>query len=110
MKSLFTLLLIVAGSLAVGSAHSQVRVNAHIGIGTPAPAVVYENDYPGYTYYTYPAWRGHYQDRYYYSHYHRSFEREHRQYINGRRFDHERYEHDRDARGHGANRPRDHRQ
>lgn len=102
MNKLFVLSLIVAGSFAANSAHSQVRVDARIGIGAPAP-VIYENDYPGYTYYTYPAWRGHYQDRYYYQHYRPRFERDHRAYFQGRRFDHERYEHDRGPRGHGDN-------
>src|ERR1700720_3984531 len=100
MKKLFILSLIIAGSLAVNSAYSQVRVEAHIGVGIPAP-VIYETDYPGYAYYTYPAWNGHYRDHYYYEHYHPFFEREHRAYFNGRRFDHERFEHDRDAGGRG---------
>jgi hypothetical protein len=88
-KTLVILSLIIAGSFAANSAYSQVRVN--VGIGVPAP-VIYESDYPGYTYYTYPAWHGHYRDRYYYSHYRPYFEREHRAYFEGRRFDHERYE------------------
>lgn len=87
-KILFMLSIIIAGSFATSSAYSQVRVNATIGIGGP----VYERDYPGYTYYTYPAWNGHYRDRAYYAHYHRTFEREHRNYFHGRRFDHDRYE------------------
>lgn len=68
----------------------------------PAPAypdqrdpVVYENEFPGYVYYNYPAWNGHYRDRYYYSHYRPYFEREHRSYFYGRRFDRARYDHDR---------------
>jgi len=88
MKKLFVFFLIVAGSFTVGSAYSQVRVRAHVGTGT----VIYERDYPGYTYYAYPSWRGHYRDRYYYEHYRPAFEREHRGYFRGRRFDHERYE------------------
>jgi hypothetical protein len=55
MKKLLVFFLIVAGSFTVNSAHSQVRVRAHVGIGTPPPVVVYERDYPGYTYYTYPS-------------------------------------------------------
>ena len=89
--------MILAGSLAASSAHSQVRVDARVGFGAPAP-VVYERDYPGYAYYEYPAWRGHYQDRFYYEHYHRRFYRDHRGYFNGRRyFDHERFERERDG-------------
>ena len=53
MKKLFIILLVMAASLAAKTTYSQVHVNAHIGIGVPAPVVVYENDYPGYTYYTY---------------------------------------------------------
>ena len=61
-----------------------------------APAtVVYENDFPGYVYYNYPAYCGHYRDRVYYEHYRPYFERDYRPYFNGRRFDHERFEHDR---------------
>ncbi|HEX9509697.1 MAG TPA: hypothetical protein VF939_04410 [Puia sp.] len=92
-KKLFILSLVIAGSLAANSAYSQVRVEAHIGVGVPAP-VIYENDYPGYTYYTYPAWQGHYHDRFYYDHYRPVFERQHRVYFNGRHFDHERFEHE----------------
>jgi len=92
MKKLFVFFLIAAGSFIVNSAYSQARVRAHVEVGTQQPVVVYERDYPGYTYYTYPAWRGHYRDRYYYQHYRPVFEREHRGYFHGRRFDHERYE------------------
>ena len=99
MKKLFILSLIVAGSLAVNSAYSQVHVNVGIG-APPPPVVVYERDYPGYTYYTYPAWHGHYRDRFYYAHYRPVFEREHRAYFTGRRFDHARYERERGYRGH----------
>ena len=90
-KKFFILSLIIAGSFAITSANAQVRVEAHVGIGVPAP-VIYETDYPGYTYYTYPAWHGHYRDRYYYTHYRPYFERDHRAYFEGRRFDHERFE------------------
>ena len=103
MKKLFVILLVVASSFTANTAYSQVHVNAHIGIGLPAPVVVYENDYPGYTYYEYPSWRGHYRDHYYYEHYHPRFEREHSHYFNGRHFDHDRYEHDRGNRGRGHN-------
>ena len=91
MKKLFVFLLIVCGSLAVTTAHAQVRVNAHVRVGNQA---AYERDYPGYTYYSYPAWRGHYRDRYYYAHYRPVFEREHRGYFRGRRFDNNRFERD----------------
>jgi hypothetical protein len=83
MKKLFILALIIAGSFVANSAYSQVHVN--VGIG-------FERDYPGYTYYTYPSWHGHYRDKYYYAHYHARFEREHRAYFKGRSFDHDRYE------------------
>ena len=108
MKSkLFVLALVIAGSLLANSAYSQVHVNVNLG---------FERDYPGYTYYTYPAWHGHYRDRVYYEHYHPVFEREHRPYFAGRRFDHERYEreshwrerHDR-GRGRDGHREDDHR-
>lgn len=85
-KILFILSIIIAGSFVTSSAYSQVRVDASIGVP------VYERDYPGYAYYTYPAWNGHYRDRAYYAHYHRSFERNHRAYLHGRQFDHDRYE------------------
>jgi hypothetical protein len=107
-RTLFILSMIIAGSFAANSAYSQVRVDAHIGIGVPAP-VIYERDYPGYSYYTYPAWNGHYRDRFYYAHYRPFFEREHRAYFNGRRFDHERFEHENHWReGHGDHRGYDH--
>lgn len=78
---LFALAMIVAGSLAVQSASAQVHVSVN-----------FERDYPGYTYYSYPAWHGHYRDRAYYAHYHARFEREHRAYFRNRRFDHDRFE------------------
>jgi hypothetical protein len=84
---LFALALIVAGSLAVESASAQVHVNVN-----------FERDYPGYTYYSYPKWHGHYRDQAYYDHYHARFEREHRTYFHGRQFDHDRY--DREHHGH----------
>src|SRR5882672_8013159 len=31
--------------------------------------VVYEDEFPGYAYYDYPAWNGHCRDYYYYAHY-----------------------------------------
>ena len=98
MKRLFVLFIIAAGSLIVSSAQSQVRINAQVGI--------YERDFPGYTYYSYPAWRGHYHDRYYYTHYRPVFEREHRGYFRGRRFDHTRFERDRRMHRNDGNRER----
>ena len=86
MKKLIILTMIVAGSLVASSAYSQVRIDAQIGVT--------ERDYPGYTYYTYPAWRGHYRDHVYYEHYHSRFYREHKRYFRDRRnFDHDRWEH-----------------
>jgi len=73
--------MIIAGSMAVQSASAQVHVSVN-----------FERSYPGYTYYTYPKWHGHYRDRVYYEHYHHRFEREHRAYFRGRQFDHDRYE------------------
>ncbi|HZE85096.1 MAG TPA: hypothetical protein VE035_12360 [Puia sp.] len=64
------------------------------GYSTPA-TVVYENEFPGYAYYSYPAWNGHYRDRFYFAHYRPYFEREHVGYFNRGRFDHERFEHER---------------
>lgn len=86
MKKLFVLIAIVAGSLVVSTSQAQVRVQAHVGI--------YERDYPGYQYYSYPAWHGHYRDKYYYQHYRPVFEKEHRGYFRGRRFDRNRFERD----------------
>jgi hypothetical protein len=61
-----------------------------------APAtVVYESEFPGYMYYNYPVWNGHYRDRVYYEHYRPYFYRDCRPYFNGGRFDHARFEHDR---------------
>jgi len=79
------------------------------GYGQGSTTVVYENEFPGYAYYNYPVWNGHYRDRYYYAHYRPYFEREHREYFRGSRFDHERFEHqrfehehfDHDRGGHG---------
>ena len=84
MKKLVILIMIIAGSLVASSAYSQVHVDARIGIT--------ERDYPGYTYYSYPTWRGHYRDRVYYEHYHNRFYREHKRYFRGREFNHERWE------------------
>ena len=102
MKKLFIIVvLIIAGSLVANSAYSQVRVEAQFGI--------FERDFPGYTYYTYPAWRGHYHDRWYYEHYRRRFHREHRRYFRGREFDRHAWERRNDrGRDRGWDRDRDH--
>jgi len=99
MKKLFILSMIVAGSLMANSAYSQVRIEAQFGVT--------ERDYPGYSYYTYPSWRGHYRDRAYYDHYRSRFYRQHRHYFRGRSFfDRDRWEH-RDDRGWNRDRDRD---
>jgi len=84
MKSKLAIIgMIVAGSLIAGATNAQA-IRAHISIN--------ESNYPGYTYYTYPAWHGHYRDHVYFEHYHNRFYREHREYFAGRRFDHDRFE------------------
>ena len=88
MKKLLILMMIVAGSFIATSASAQVHVQVN-----------FERDYPGYTYYSYPKWHGHYRDEVYYRHYHARFEREHRPYFHGREFDHDRW--DREHRGRG---------
>ncbi|HXD78083.1 MAG TPA: hypothetical protein VN616_09775 [Puia sp.] len=45
----------------------------------PAPAIDYD-EFPGYAYYNYPVWNGHYRDRIYYEHYRPAFFREHPRY------------------------------
>jgi hypothetical protein len=83
-QKLFLLAMIIAASLAFQSASAQV----HVSVG------INEQAYPGYTYYSYPAWHGHYRDRAYYDHYHDRFYREHKTYFAKGRFDHDRYEHE----------------
>ena len=72
----------------------------------PAPAPVYadgyyaapaicEAEFPGYAYYDYPAWNGHFRDFVYYQHYRPFFARDHRAYFYGGRFDHARFERER---------------
>jgi len=68
-----------------GSAYDQD------GYGQGSTTVVYENEFPGYAYYSYPSWNGHYRDRYYYAHYRPYFERDNRAYFNGGRFQRDRY-------------------
>jgi hypothetical protein len=120
MKKLFILSTVIAASLVATTAYSQVYVNAHVGLRLPgvrvyaapapvvyqapapvyqdgydqAPGMVYDNEFPGYAYYDYPVWNGHYRDRSYYAHYRPYFERDHRAYFNGGRFDHARFDRD----------------
>lgn len=61
--------------------------------------VVYETEFPGYAYYNYPVWNGHYRDRVYYEHYRPYFNRDNRGYFNRGRFDRERFVRERYARG-----------
>ncbi len=49
----------------------------------PAPAVIDYNEFPGYAYYNYPAWYGHFRDRVYYEHYRPIFQRSHAYYRGG---------------------------
>jgi hypothetical protein len=128
MKKLFILTAVIAASLVATKSNAQVFVSAHVGFRVPvprvvvapapvvygaayalAPAPVYadgyyaapaicEAEFPGYTYYGYPAWSGHYRDRFYFEHYRPLFERDHRAYFNRGHFDHTRYGHDRGSR------------
>lgn len=63
--------------------------------GYYAPPAVCEADFPGYAYYDYPAWDGHYRDRIYFEHYRPFFYRDHAAYFYHGGFDHARWEHDR---------------
>jgi len=65
------------------------------GGGYYAAPEVCETEYPGYAYYDYPAYYGHYRDRVYFAHYRPWFERDHRAYFYGGRFNHARWERDR---------------
>jgi hypothetical protein len=49
--------------------------------------VVYEDEFPGYAYYDFPAWNGHYRDYWYYAHYRPFFEQRYAGYFNRGRFD-----------------------
>ncbi len=115
MKKLFILSAVIATSFIATTGYSQVFVNAHVGFRLPAPRVyvaapapvvyggayaadgyyaapaVCETDFPGYAYYDYPAWNGHYRDRFYFAHYRPFFERDHRAYFDHGHFDHERF-------------------
>jgi hypothetical protein len=106
MKSLLIVTAIITSSLIATTGYSQVYVGARVGLRLPAPRVyvtggyyaapaVCETDFPGYAYYDYPAWNGHYRDRFYFEHYRPFFERDHRAYFHRGGFDHARFEHDR---------------
>jgi hypothetical protein len=129
MKKLFILTAAIAASLIATKASAQLFVSAHVGFRVPAPRVVIapapvvygaayapapapvyadgyyaaptviEADFPGYAYYDYPAWNGHYRDRFYFEHYRPFFERDHRVYFNGGHFDRARFTHDRGFHG-----------
>jgi hypothetical protein len=115
MKKLFILAAIITTSLIATKGYSQVYVGARVGFGrlgigfpvvrrpfiAPAPVVYggYESDFPGYAYYDYPAWNGHYRDRFYFEHYRPFFERDHRAYFYHGGFDHARFVHDRGFHG-----------
>jgi hypothetical protein len=68
--------------------------------GYAADPLVYENEFPGYAYYNYPVWNGHYRDRLYYEHYRPYFERENGAYFNHGRFERERFENERNRQVH----------
>jgi hypothetical protein len=122
MKKLFILTAIIATSFIATKGDAQVFVGARIGFRVPAPRVyvgaavpapvvyapapvyaggyyaapaICEADFPGYAYYDYPAWNGHYRDRFYFEHYRPFFERDHRAYFYHGGFDHARFDHDR---------------
>jgi hypothetical protein len=98
MKALLITTMIIGGTLAASTGYSQVYVNARLGFRLPAPrgyyapapapavydeytpapvaydqeyapAPVVVDDYPIEAYYGYPAWQGHYRDRFYFDHY-----------------------------------------
>jgi hypothetical protein len=123
MKKLFIITAVIGASLIATKSSAQVFVSAHVGLRVPAPRVyvaaapayyppapVYaggyyaapatcETDFPGYAYYDFPAWNGHYRDRFYFEHYRPVFERDHRAYFNHGGFDRARFVHDRGHRG-----------
>src|ERR1700729_3131950 len=101
MKKLFTFLAVVGASLVVINGNAQEYDAAPPPPAPPvyqdqdvypaAPGVVCEADFPGYAYYDYPAWNGHYRDYYYYAHYRPFFERRYAGYFAGGRFDYGRF-------------------
>ncbi len=115
MKKLIVLTAVIAASLIATKSNAQVYVSAHVGFRIPVPRVyvpapvyadgyyadpaVVEADFPGYAYYDYPAWNGHYRDRFYFEHYRPAFERDHRAYFYHGGFDHARFAHDRGFHG-----------
>ena len=119
-KKLFILSAVIAASLIASKGYSQVYVSAHVGLRVPgvrvyaapvvytAPApVVYDDAYyatqfPGYAYYNYPAWNGHFRDRLYYEHYRPYFERQNVGYFNHGRFENERFEREQFNRGYAG--------
>jgi len=128
-KRLFILTAVITSSLIASKGYSQVVIGAHIGIRVPAPRVyvgavvpgpavyapaavydggyyaapaVCEADFPGYAYYDYPAWGGHYRDRVYFEHYRPFFYRDHAAYFYHGGFDHARWEHKRGYAYHGG--------
>jgi hypothetical protein len=97
---------IPAPRVYVGAAIPAPVVYAPAPVYGPAPAPVYDGGYyaapgvveaefPGYAYYDYPAWYGHYHDRVYFEHYRSFFNRDHAAYFHQGGFDHTRWEHDR---------------
>jgi hypothetical protein len=64
--------------------------------------VVYEDEFPGYAYYDFPAWNGHFRDYWYYAHYRPFFEQRYAGYFNGGRFDRARFLGARYGRGYGG--------
>jgi len=123
MKKLFILTAIIATTSFIATkGDAQVFVGARVGFRVPAPRIyvgaaipapvvyapspvyaggyyaapnVIEADFPGYAYYDYPAWNGHYRDRFYFEHYRPFFYRDHAAYFNHGGFDHARWGHDR---------------
>jgi hypothetical protein len=112
MKKLFILAAVITTSLIATKGYSQVYVGARVGVRIPAPRVyvappvvyasgyyaapaICQADFPGYAYYDYPAWNGHYRDRFYFEHYRPFFERDHRAYFYHGGFDHARFARDR---------------
>jgi hypothetical protein len=64
--------------------------------------VAYGDQFPGYAYYDFPAWNGHYRDYGYYAHYRPFFEQRYAGYFNGGRFDRGRFVSERYGRGYGG--------